>query len=43
VGLLLLWAYSRPFSMARLRAWLDGKREPKSPARPPAPIPIAGS
>jgi len=38
-GLLLLWAYSRPFSMERLRAWLDGKREPKTkrtPAAPPA-------
>jgi hypothetical protein len=31
MGLLLLWAYSRPFSMERLRAFLDGKPEPKTP------------
>ncbi|HVU01916.1 MAG TPA: hypothetical protein VHE30_09200 [Polyangiaceae bacterium] len=30
MGLLLLYAYSRPFSVERLRAFLDGKREPKS-------------
>jgi hypothetical protein len=30
MGLLLLWAYSRPFTMERLRAFLDGKPEPKS-------------
>jgi hypothetical protein len=30
LGLALLWGYSRPFSMARLRAWIDGKPEPKS-------------
>ena len=27
MGLLLLWAYSRPFSLERLRAFLAGKRE----------------
>ena len=32
MGLLLLWAYSRPFTMDRLRAFLDGKPEPKSAA-----------
>jgi hypothetical protein len=32
MGLLLLWAYSRPFSMERLRAFLDGKPEPKEAA-----------
>jgi hypothetical protein len=34
----LLWAYSRPFSMERLRAWLAGKPEPKSKSQDqPAP------
>jgi len=28
-GLLMLYAYSRPFSMERLKAWWDGKPEPK--------------
>jgi hypothetical protein len=35
MGLLLLWAYSRPFSMERLRAWLDDEPEPKSGVEPP--------
>jgi hypothetical protein len=29
MGLLLLFIYSRPFSMERLRAWWNGKPEPK--------------
>lgn len=35
-GLLLLYAYSRPFSMARLKAWWRGEPEPKKggPAPP---------
>jgi hypothetical protein len=36
LGLLFLAAYSRPFSMDRLRAWLDGRPEPKSGRAPPA-------
>jgi hypothetical protein len=28
--ILMCWAYSRPFSMERLKAWWDGKPEPKS-------------
>jgi hypothetical protein len=28
-GLLMLYAYSRPFSMERLKAWWDGKPEPR--------------
>jgi hypothetical protein len=35
---ILLAAYSRPFSMERLKAWWDGKPEPKPP-KPPAPTP----
>ncbi len=31
LSLLILFAYSRPFSMARLRAWIDGRKEPKIP------------
>jgi hypothetical protein len=30
LGLMLLFGYSRPFSIARLRAWLAGKPEPKA-------------
>jgi hypothetical protein len=40
-SLMLLWVYSRPFSMARLKAWLDGKPEPKTPPPPPSPRAIA--
>jgi hypothetical protein len=38
IALLLLAGYSRPFSVARLKAWWDGKPEPKSTHRvlPPA-------
>jgi hypothetical protein len=45
MGLLMLYAYSRPFSKERLRAWLDGKREPKSPAaqNPTPPVPTAAT
>ncbi len=38
-GFMILWIYSRPFSMARLKAWWDGKPEPKTPPRPLAPSP----
>jgi hypothetical protein len=31
LSLMLLYAYSRPFSRGRLKAWWDGKREPKTP------------
>ena len=39
MGLLVLYAFSRPFSMERLRAWRAGRPEPKSPTRgaPPSP------
>jgi hypothetical protein len=33
-ALMMLWAYSRPFSLERLKAWWAGKPEPKSPPRP---------
>jgi hypothetical protein len=36
LGIMLLWAYSRPFSMERLKAWWDGKPEPR--ATKPAPV-----
>lgn len=36
LSLMFLFAYSRPFSMERLKAWWDGKPEPKSPPRAPA-------
>jgi hypothetical protein len=38
-GLLLIWGYSRPFSLERLRAWWQGKPEPRDkPAElPPKP------
>jgi hypothetical protein len=29
LSLLILFAYSRPFSMSRLRSWIEGKPEPK--------------
>jgi hypothetical protein len=45
-SLLGLVAYSRPFSMERLRAWLAGKAEPRSGgtpgARPAPPAPSPG-
>lgn len=38
--ILLLFAYSRPFSIARFKAWWDGKPEPRSkPKLEPAPTP----
>jgi len=38
LSLMFLYAYSRPFSVARLKAWWEGKREPKAPRRlPPSP------
>lgn len=41
--ILLLIGYSRPFSMERLRAWWDGKPEPKSKPDPdPSPALPAG-
>jgi hypothetical protein len=33
-GILILYIYSRPFSMARLRAWWQGEPEPKRPRVP---------
>jgi hypothetical protein len=39
LGLMLLFAYSRPFSVERLKAWWDGKPEPKSRPALPAPSP----
>jgi hypothetical protein len=30
VGVMMIWAYSRPFSMERLKAWWDGKPEPRT-------------
>ena len=35
LSLMLLYAYSRPFSVERLKAWWDGKPEPKGPHAPP--------
>jgi hypothetical protein len=37
LGALLLYGYSRPFSIERLKAWWDGKPEPRSRAKPPEP------
>ncbi|HTM43945.1 MAG TPA: hypothetical protein VL137_03265 [Polyangiaceae bacterium] len=37
LGLLLLIGYSRPFSVARLKAWLARKPEPRSPQPPQSP------
>ncbi|HEX7670632.1 MAG TPA: hypothetical protein VF395_13655, partial [Polyangiaceae bacterium] len=50
MGLLVLFAFSRPFSMERLRAWREGRKEPKghpfgvprSPSAPSGPAPITG-
>lgn len=40
LGLMLLYAYSRPFSVERLKAWWEGKPEPKSkPALPATAAP----
>ncbi|HEX3776619.1 MAG TPA: hypothetical protein VHV51_19235 [Polyangiaceae bacterium] len=36
LSLMVLWAYSRPFSVERLKAWWAGKPEPKSNALPPS-------
>ena len=33
LGALILYSYSRPFSMQRLRAWLAGKPEPHDPPK----------
>lgn len=38
-SLVLLWGYSRPFSVERLKAWWDGKPEPKADKQEPAPLP----
>lgn len=38
-SLVLLWGYSRPFSMERLTAWWNGKPEPKAKTPEPAPLP----
>jgi len=38
-SLALLWAYSRPFSMERLKGWIAGKAEPKSKGQPPPALP----
>jgi uncharacterized SAM-binding protein YcdF (DUF218 family) len=35
---MLLWIYSRPFSVARLKAWWDGKPEPKTGPPPPSVV-----
>jgi len=47
LGLVVLFVYSRPFSMERLRAWWDGKPEPKGKLAflvntPPKPSPTPG-
>jgi len=34
--LILLAGYSRPFSIERLKAWWDGKPEPRAPAALPS-------
>ena len=49
MGLVVLFVYSRPFSLARLKAWWDGKPEPKDKLKifvstPPRPaLPASGS
>lgn len=44
LGLILLWNHSRPFSLARLKAWWHDEPEPRSKAREPAsPGPAAPS
>ncbi len=42
LSLMALYAYSRPFSFARLKAWWDGKPEPKA-LKPPAALPPANA
>jgi hypothetical protein len=42
-GLCVLWAYSRPFSVERLKAWWEGKPEPRAPAPTASPKPAATS
>ena len=39
LGALFLYAYSRPFSMERLKAWWDGKPEPKDSRHHPGDVP----
>jgi hypothetical protein len=36
-SLMILWIYSRPFSMLRLKRWWNGQPEPKVPAALPPP------
>jgi len=45
LAMMFLYAYSRPFSMERLKAWWAGKREPKAPkkALPPGNTPASAS
>ncbi|MGE3668216.1 MAG: hypothetical protein AB7K71_01090 [Polyangiaceae bacterium] len=45
IGILAMFAVSRPPSMARLKAWIAGKPEPKSPPRDggATPMPAHGS
>ncbi|MFO0566895.1 MAG: hypothetical protein U0263_14600 [Polyangiaceae bacterium] len=38
-SIVLLWGYSRPFSFERLKAWWDGKPEPKPGGESTAPLP----
>lgn len=40
LSLILLYGYSRPFSLQRLRAWWNGKPEPKAKAKPNTQDPI---
>ncbi|HEY5957427.1 MAG TPA: hypothetical protein VIV60_12765, partial [Polyangiaceae bacterium] len=35
--LMMLWAYSRPFSMERLKAWIANKPDPKPERKPGSP------
>ena len=37
LAILVLFAYSRPFSVPRLKAWLEGKPEPKGYIKPLEP------
>jgi hypothetical protein len=34
LSVLILYVYARPFSMERLRAWIQNKREPRAPNAP---------
>lgn len=36
LGILILYAYARPFSIERLKAWWEGKPEPRSTASEPS-------